>query len=69
MSDHALIRNLQPFIGKQIIDHIDEIKSIADGYSVNVMDPVFNGLAIDNEPKRLNVRTDKDSVITSFTIG
>ena len=28
-----------------------------------------NGPAIDNEPDRLNVRTDKDSVITSFTIG
>lgn len=71
MTAHTLIQQLQPFKGKQIINCIDDIQMIADqhGYSVNVIDPEFNTASIDNEPKRLNVRTDKDSVIISFTIG
>jgi len=62
---------MQPFKGKQIIGAIDTIKAIAEplGYKVNVMDIVFNVVSIDNDYQRLNVRTDKDSVITSFTIG
>lgn len=71
MSERALLEKLAPYIGGQIIGCIDAIESIAHfrGYSVNVMDPAFNGAAIDSEPKRVNVRTDKDSIITSFTIG
>lgn len=71
MTAHSLIDKLDRFKGKQIKDAIDEITSIADQYEfvVNVMDPLFNTASIDNEPNRLNVRTDKDSVITSFTIG
>ncbi len=71
MSDRALIDKLQRFKGKQIIACIDEIETIAHGlfYSVNVIDPEFNTASIDNEPTRLNVRTDRQSVITSFTIG
>ncbi len=71
MSDRALIDKLQRFKGKQIIDCSDEIKRLAcaDGFSVNIMDPEFNTPSIDNEPTRLNVRTDRQSVITSFTIG
>jgi hypothetical protein len=59
------------FKGKQIIDCADQIEAIAErlGYAVNVMDPAFNGPSIDEEPNRLNVRTDKNSIITSFTIG
>jgi hypothetical protein len=67
----ALIAELQPYTGKQLIDAIDNIQSIADahGYSVNVIDPDFNTTSIDNEATRLNVRTDKNSIITSFTVG
>lgn len=67
----VLIEKLQPFIGKQIIACTDDIESIAHalGYSVNIIDPQFNTGSIDQEPTRLNIRTDKDSVITSFTVG
>jgi hypothetical protein len=71
VSTHTLLAKLDPFKGKQLITCIDDIQTIADehGYSVNVIDPEFNTASIDNEATRLNVRTDKDSVITSFTIG
>jgi hypothetical protein len=66
----ALIHKLQTFKGRQIKDVADQIAAIAIGYRVNVMDPEINNRnSIDNESDRLNVRTDKDSVITSFTIG
>jgi hypothetical protein len=71
MSPRALINRLYHFRGKQIIDCIDKIQTIADlsGYTVNVMDPAFNVGPIDNDPYRLNIRTDGNSVITSFTVG
>jgi hypothetical protein len=71
MTGRALIRKMSPFEGKQLIAAYDEIKVICegDGFTVNVIDPKFNTASIDNDKKRLNVRTDKDSVITSFTIG
>jgi hypothetical protein len=67
----ALIASLAPFKGRQIITCIDDIQIIADAhsFSVNIIDPAFNTGSIDNDPKRLNVRTDENSVITSFTIG
>lgn len=71
MTAPALIAELDRFKGKQIITCIDGIQAIADayGFSVNVIDPEFNTASIDNEATRLNVRTDRESVITSFTIG
>ena len=62
---------LYRFKGKQIIECFNEIQEIAVAYGlrVNVMDPEINKINIDNEPDRLNVKTDKDSVIQSFTIG
>lgn len=71
MTVHTLMRELAPFKGKQIIDCIDAIQKIADSarYSVNVMDPKFNVSFIVEDFRRLNVRTDADSVITSFTVG
>lgn len=71
MTAPALIAELDRFKGKQIITCIDDIQTAADahGYSVNIIDPEFNTASIDNEATRLNVRTDRDSVITSFTIG
>jgi len=67
----ALIQKLQPFEGKQLIACIDEITAIATSlhFSVNVIDPAFNVSSIDEDPWRLNVRTDRDSIITKFTIG
>lgn len=69
MTPHRLIEKLLLFKGKMIKDCIDEISSIAIGYTVNIMDPTFNTFAIDNESNRLNVKIDNNSIITSFTIG
>jgi hypothetical protein len=71
MTSQECLRELKRFEGKQIIDCIDDIRPIAEahGFTVNVIDPVFNTASIDKEPDRLNVRTDVDSVITQFTIG
>jgi hypothetical protein len=71
MTAHTLIQKLQPFKGKQIINCADEIKAIAEplGYSVNVQDPTYNVVSIDSDYRRLNVRTDENSVVTSFTLG
>ena len=71
MTSHKLIEKLRPFTGKQLIECIDQITAIAEPmkYSVNVMDPEYNISSIDENYRRLNVRTDKDSLITSFTIG
>jgi hypothetical protein len=71
MTARSLMHDLAPLKGKQIKDCADQIEAIAakHHFSVNVMDPEINTGSIDNEPRRLNVRTDKDSVITSFTIG
>ena len=71
MTAHTLIQKLRPFKGQQIIDCVDEIEAIAKplGYSVNVMDPTYNVVSIDSDYRRLNVRTDENSVITSFTLG
>jgi hypothetical protein len=71
MSDHVIMARLSRFAGRTLISSADEIIEIAHqfGYTVNVVDPLFNTGQIDNEPKRLNVRTDKDSNIVSFSIG
>jgi hypothetical protein len=67
----AMIAKLQRFVGMQLIDCADEIAALATagGYTVNINDPTFNTASIDEESKRLNVRTDVDYNITSFTIG
>lgn len=71
MSLASLMADLQRFVGRHIIDCIDQITAIAKQhrYSVNVIDPEFNVGSIDNDDSRLNVRTDKDSVVKSFSIG
>lgn len=66
---HALIAKLAPFKGKQVITCFDEIAKIAAGFSINIIDPEFNTGSIDEDARRLNIRTDGNSVITSFTIG
>jgi hypothetical protein len=67
----SLMRELQPFKGKQIIECIDAITAIASErhYSVNVMDPEFNVSFINDDTRRLNVQTDKESEIIAFTVG
>ena len=71
MSRPPVLDQMRPFVGQSLIESIDEITRIATAHrcTVNVMDPQINRISIDNEPLRLNVRTDKDSVITMFTIG
>lgn len=63
--------DLHQYEGRQIIDCAKGVEMIArhHGLYVNVMDPEFNTAPIDEDGKRLNVRTDKDSKIVSFTIG
>lgn len=62
---------LAQFKGRAIITCIAEINEIARDHklAVNVMDPMFNTGSIDEEPDRLNVRTDKDGIVKSFTVG
>jgi hypothetical protein len=71
VSDRDIVSELECFKGKRVIDCIDEIESAAhpQGYYVNVIDPQFNTGSIDSDPQRLNVRANRDFVITSFTIG
>ena len=71
MSHLDIMMELHPFIGKHIIDCAEEILRIARHHrlTLNVMDPEFNTASIDSEPDRLNVRTDKESIVVSFTIG
>ena len=71
MNAHTLMAKLAPFKGKELIASIDEINQIAKDYcyDVNVIDPEFSAGNIDQDSDRLNVRVDKNSVITSFTIG
>lgn len=60
------------FVGQQIIDCADQIERVAKqhGYSsVNVMDPTFNSSNIMVDPHRVNVHTDSNSVVISFSIG
>lgn len=70
MSD-VLIATLARFKGRQIKDCADDIETVARraGFSVNIIDSVFNTGSIDTDPKRLNVVTDENSVITSLNIG
>ena len=70
--NHAyLMADLQKFVGKPINHCIDDLESVAHKhrYSVNIIDPQFNVGSIDNDDDRLNVRTDKDGKIISFSIG
>lgn len=71
MTVSALMAKLKPFKGRQLIDCVDAITSVAAdrGYSLNVIDPTFNVLSIDREPRRLNVHTDDNSLIVSFSVG
>jgi hypothetical protein len=71
MSRAALMAELQTYIGHAIIECADAIEKIAERhkYSLNVIDPDFNIGSIDNDESRLNVRTNRDGVVISFSIG
>jgi hypothetical protein len=71
MSRSSLMADLQKYVGHAIIECEDGIEQIAKrhGYSVNVIDPDFNVGSIDNDESRLNVRTNRDGVVFSFSIG
>ncbi len=71
MTRHPLMDAMRPFVGKPLLTSIDEIMKIAAAhrFTTNIIDPQFNPGSIDEDPLRLNVRTDKDSMITMFTIG
>jgi hypothetical protein len=72
MTHIGIMTELYRFKGKKVIECFDEINAIAKdhGYRVNVLDPEINkDIRIDNEGDRLNVKTDANSVIQSFTIG
>ena len=71
MSRAFLMSELQGYSGHAIIECADAIEKIAKRhrYSVNVIDPDFNIGSIDNDESRLNVRTNRDGVVISFSIG
>jgi hypothetical protein len=71
MNHLAVMMELAPFKGKALTACFADINQIALAYglTVNVMDPTFNTGSIDEEPRRLNVRTYKNGIIKSFTIG
>ena len=71
MSRSSLMADLQTYIGHAIIECADAIEKIAKRhrYSLNVIDPDFNVGSIDNDESRLNVRTNRDGVVISFSIG
>jgi hypothetical protein len=55
-----------------VLTSIDEIMKIAATHHcrVNIIDPEqYNPYSIDEEPDRLNVRTNRDGNIWLFTIG
>lgn len=62
---------LQPFVGRQLIDCADELKAVAarHGYIIDPIDPEFNKSSIDREPRRLDVILDDNSIITEFKTG
>jgi hypothetical protein len=60
------------FVGQKFADEVfTEIANVIANHRciLNIMDPKYNTTNIDNEDDRVNVRTDKDFVITSITIG
>jgi hypothetical protein len=61
------------FVGHKFIDEaFTEItNAIADHHCrLNIMDQTVNNQnSIDDEPDRVNVRVDRDFIITSITIG
>jgi hypothetical protein len=61
------------FVKKELSDEAyNEINTIVRNHKcrLNIMDQTFNNKnSIDDEPDRVNVRVDKDFVITSITIG
>jgi len=71
MSLASLMAELQVFVGKPVLHCFDKIDAIAtrNRYFTNIVDPDFNTGSIDKDNSRLNVRTDKDGVIVSFSIG
>jgi hypothetical protein len=62
---------LQPFVGRQLIDCADELKAVAErhGYTIDPLDHELNTGSIDREPRRLDVILDDNSIITEFSIG
>lgn len=71
MSRASLMADLQKYIGHAIIECADAIEKIAHlhRYSVNIIDPDYNRGSIDNDESRLNVRTNRDGTVISFSIG
>jgi hypothetical protein len=71
VSHLAVMIELAPFKGKLVSACFRDINEVAraHGLTVNIMDPDFNTASIDEEPRRLNVRTDRAGVVKSFTIG
>ena len=69
MSKHLVNSLKEKFIGRRIELCIDEITTLAKGKLINVMDPSFNKIEIDNDDNRLNVKTDIAGKIVDFTIG
>jgi hypothetical protein len=70
MSRAALMADLQTFIGHAIIECEDKIEEIAKLHKYSVLVKGFESPRnLDNDESRLNVRTNRDGVVISFSIG
>ena len=71
MSKAAMLADVAKYVGHAIIECEAAIKAIAkrNHYSVNVMDPDFNTSPIMSDGSRLNVRTNRDGEVISFSVG
>jgi hypothetical protein len=69
MNHLAVMLELAPFRSRSITNCIKDINEIAryHGLIVNIIDMKTG--SIDEDPRRLNVRTDQRGLIKSFTIG
>ncbi len=71
MSKAALLADVAQYVGHAIIECEAAIKEAAEKnrFTVNVMDPDFNTNPIMKDDSRLNVRTNRDGVVLSFSVG
>lgn len=71
MSQAALMADVHAFVGKPLLNCIDKIEASAkrNRYEVLIKGHDAPPNIDANDESRLNVRTDKDGVIVSFSIG
>lgn len=71
MSKASLLADVAQYVGHAIIECADAIEAIAkkNRFTVNILDPDYNTGSIDADGSRLNVRTNREGVVLSFSVG